>query len=521
MSVLMSEIVDNLLKYNPDFRIKHDSYVKCCRFLDSDTFKLNSDDIYLGNISDLLPNVSLNKPVNLLLFTDTDLPEYLNNNFMINYILIKQNTSSTKIFNELQDLFSFHETERICTQKLFSALCKGTNIKQLLDTCMEMLGNPLLLIDSFLYLIDYSGFSNGIDEPIWKECIATGHIPSKYINQRNFSLTIRNTIDSDIMWEVGSLNHKQLLVRIRSNNTVIAYLKVLEYNKKITKGDVTLIHSICNILALAIEKSRYSFFIPKSPVETLIINLLKGNLIAETSVEEIENQFKRNLYNNYYILSFYIKGQVPDLTTKLYHMKGLITSFFYCYYTVIYNDHVVTLIDKKKKDEPVIDTTLSDSFIQLLSDNQLTVGISRRFHNIMDISKFHIQSVKAAELGFKLNKENSPYFYNDYAVYHLFDTYSFKENLEEFCDPLILELINRDKEKGTSYALTLYNYIQNNFDVQKTSNLMNVHYNTMKYRLQKIQDILKIDLNNSNTVFHINISFRILELLGYVKLKLH
>ncbi|WP_411679385.1 PucR family transcriptional regulator [Clostridium thailandense] len=518
MSVLMSEIVNSLLKFNPDSRIKHNSYVKCCRFLNYGDFQLNSDDIYLGSISDLLPNISLNKPTNLLLFTDADLPEYLKNASMINYILIKQNISSAKIFNELQDLFSSHEMETIYTQKLFSALCKGANIKQLLDTCMEMLGNPLLLIDSFLYLIDYSGFNNSIDEPIWKECIATGHIPSKYINQRNFNLTIRNTIDSDIMWEAGSLNHKQLLVRIRSNNTVIAYLKVLEYNKEITKGDITLIHSICNILSLAIEKSRYSFFIPKSPVETLIINLLKGNMISETSVEEIENQFKRDLYNNYYILSFYIRGQVPDLTTKLYHMKGLINSFFYHYYTVIYNDHIVTLINKKSADDPLIDNALYDSFIHLLSSNQLTVGVSRCFHNIMEISKFHIQSVKAAELGYKLNKKDSPYLYNDYAVYHLFDTCSFKEKLEEFCDPLILELINRDREKGTSYALTLYNYIQNNFDVQKTSNFMNVHYNTMKYRLQKIQDILRIDLNNSNTVFHINISFRILELLGYVKL---
>lgn len=84
--------------------------------------------------------------------------------------------------------------------------------------------------------------------------------------------------------------------------------------------------------------------------------------------------------------------------------------------------------------------------------------------------------------------------------------------------PKIIPVIDRDKENGTSYTLNLYNYIKNNFDMQKTSNFMNVHYNTMKYRLKKIQDILQIDLNNSTTVFHINMSLRILELLGYLKL---
>lgn len=514
----MSEILNNLLKYTPDFKIKHDSYVKCCKFIDSGNLTLNPDSIYLGNASDVPPDISLNKPVNLLLFTDECPNECLTNNPMLNYILINKDISYMRIFNELQDLFSFHEIEITCDQKLFKALCKGYTIKQILDSCMETLGNPLLLVDSFLDLIDYSGFDDNINEPIWKECITTGHVPSKYINQRNFNLTIQNTIDSDIMWEAGFLNHKQLLARIRLNNTVIAYLKVLEYSKEITKSDITLIPTICSTLALAIEKSKYSFFIPKSPIETLIINLLKEKMISEISVEEIENQLKCHLYNNYYILSFYIKGHVPDLTTKLYHMKGLINSFFYPYYTVIFNDHIVTLIYKKNPDEPVIDNTLYNSFTQLLSDNQLTTGVSRCFHNIMEISKFHMQSVKAAELGYKLNKEGNPHFYNDYAVYHLFDTCSFKEKLEEFCDPLILQLINKDKEKGTSYALSLYNYIQNNFDIQKTSNFMNVHYNTMKYRLQKIQDILRIDLNNSNTIFQINVSFRILELLGYVKL---
>lgn len=518
MSVLIREIVDNLLKYNPDFKINQDSYVKSCRFLHCSAFPLNSDYIYLGKISDLPPNVPLNTLTNLLFFTDAYIPDYIKNNSMISYILIKEDISSTRIFNELQNLFSFHEIESICNEKLFKVLYKGANIKQLLDTCAEMLGNPLLLIDSFLYLIDYSGFDNNMNEPIWKECISTGHIPLKYINERDFNLTVQNTVDSDIMWETGALKHKQLLARIRLNNTVIAYIKILEYNKEITKSDIMVIPTICNILALAIEKSRYSFFIPKSPIETLIINLLKEKMPSELSIEEIEHQLNCHLYNNYYILSFYIKSHVPDLTTKLYHMKGLINGFFYPYNTVIYDDHIVTLVYKKTLDEPLIDNSLYNSFTKLLYDNGLTAGVSRCFHNIMEISKFHMQAVKAAELGYKLNKENSPYFYNDYVIYHLFDICSFKGNLEEFCDPLTLQLINKDKEKGTSYALSLYNYIQNNFDIQKTSNFMNVHYNTMKYRLQKIQDILQVDLKNSDTIFRINISFRILELLGHIKL---
>lgn len=518
MSVLMSEIVNNLVKYNPDFRIKRDSYVRCCKFLNNNTLALDSKDIYLVSISSLPPNISFNKIVNFLFFTNSDVPNYLKNNPMVNYISINQDISRTKIFNELQDLFFYNEYETNCAQKLFDALNKGKNVKQVLDICAEILGNPLLLADSFLYLINYSGFDDSIDEPVWKDYITTGHIPLKYINQRNLNLTVQNTITSDIMWNTSTLKHKQIIARIRLNSTVIAYLKILEYSKEITKSDIMIIPTICKTLALAVEKSKYSFFIPESPIETLMINLLKGDMISEISIEELENQFKCHLYTNYYILNFYIKSHVPDLTTKLYHMKGLINSIFHHYHTVVYDDHIVSLVNKKSTKEPVIASDLHNSFIELLSDNQLIVGVSRCFHNIMEIPKFHMQSIKAAELGYKLNKKDSLYFYNDYAVYHLLETCSFKEKIEEFCDPSILKLINDDKENGTSYALSLYTYIQNNCDIQKTSTFMNVHYNTIKYRLQKIQDTLEIDLKDSNVVFHINLSFRILGFLGYVKL---
>ncbi|QXE17601.1 hypothetical protein [Clostridium sp. 001] len=259
MSVLMSEIVNNLGKYNPAFRVKRDSYVRCCKFLNNNDLPLDSKDIYLANISNLPPNISSNKIVNLLFFTNEDVPKYLKDKPMVNYIAVNQDISKTKIFNELQDLFFHHEYKTNCAEKLFNALNEGRDVQQILNICAEILGNPVLLADSFLYLINYSGFDDSIDEPVWKNYITTGHIPLEYINQRNLNLTVQNRIAPDIMWNTSTLKHKQIIGRIRLNNTLIAYLKILEYNKEITKSDIIIIPIICNTLALAVEKSKYSF----------------------------------------------------------------------------------------------------------------------------------------------------------------------------------------------------------------------------------------------------------------------
>lgn len=66
-------------------------------------------------------------------------------------------------------------------------------------------------------------------------------------------------------------------------------------------------------------------------------------------------------------------------------------------------------------------------------------------------------------------------------------------------------------KKGTDLTRTLYLYIKNNLSPNKTADELFIHRSTLNHRLKRIESIADIDLNNSDLIFLINLSYRLLE----------
>jgi DNA-binding PucR family transcriptional regulator len=103
------------------------------------------------------------------------------------------------------------------------------------------------------------------------------------------------------------------------------------------------------------------------------------------------------------------------------------------------------------------------------------------------------------------------YIYDDYMPYHLLSLTSETANLLEVCTPELLELIEYDKTKKTEYTMSLYYFIINNLNMQRTSDILHIHYNTLKYRLQRIEEFHSLDLSSELIQLNLRLSFLILE----------
>ena len=74
---------------------------------------------------------------------------------------------------------------------------------------------------------------------------------------------------------------------------------------------------------------------------------------------------------------------------------------------------------------------------------------------------------------------------------------------------LIIEGEKYDYENQTDFYTTLATYLQNNQNAVSTSNLMFLHRNTIKYRIDKIIELTDLDLNNKDQVFNLLFSYKI------------
>lgn len=80
---------------------------------------------------------------------------------------------------------------------------------------------------------------------------------------------------------------------------------------------------------------------------------------------------------------------------------------------------------------------------------------------------------------------------------------------QNFDEELLGPLIAYDLEKNASFTETLYTYLKHFFNLQKSSSELFVHPNTVKYRLQKITELMQMDIQNPSNYSMLMLAFSI------------
>ena len=82
--------------------------------------------------------------------------------------------------------------------------------------------------------------------------------------------------------------------------------------------------------------------------------------------------------------------------------------------------------------------------------------------------------------------------------------------MDDLIDISLMNFINENNKESVD---TLRVYCSNNGDMQKTSNELHIHYNTLKYRLQKIRDLYCFDIFDTNFIIKLKLSLLALNFL--------
>ena len=77
--------------------------------------------------------------------------------------------------------------------------------------------------------------------------------------------------------------------------------------------------------------------------------------------------------------------------------------------------------------------------------------------------------------------------------------------------PAVLKLAEYDRTHNTAFTETLHMYLKKERSQSKTAAALNLHRNTLTYRLQRIRELLPADLEDDDTRLHLLLSFRFLQ----------
>lgn len=115
---------------------------------------------------------------------------------------------------------------------------------------------------------------------------------------------------------------------------------------------------------------------------------------------------------------------------------------------------------------------------------------------------------KTMEIGRKLRNDETFYTYDKLGIYEILIGLTTDENVQSYVDTLLSPLL-----QGTNKELldTLQMYLNENGNVTKTSEKLFIHRRTLTYRLQKIQELLNVNMDDAEIRFilHFCLKFRV------------
>ena len=391
----------------------------------------------------------------------------------------------------------------------------GYDLFNVLDVGRRMFDHPLVIIDRFFARVAYTG------DYIEKLGIVASNIERVPIEnltglfgENGFLNTLEN--DQPFIYSLDQYEDMRICKHIHSNGRYIARLVAHFIDPDITKGELELFLNIVKYVEMILTQySRLAINLrPADSLHNLLEKLLKNkDATADELTFALRNQsWKAGHSYSIILLEFAdcatsnaILLYVADmLEERIAHLKSIVGES--CIFCMV--NHVMGKID-------------GEEFLRFLGgvagDTGFQAGVSDTFSNLATMGNLKDYLLQA-RLALSYGKKNSPdlplYLFSHFKIDYIMDQLVGDFQVEQISHAALLTLIKYDSLSGTEYVKTLYYYLFHKCNLSVTAKALYVHRTTLIRRLEKINDLTKLSLDDMDDLIHLLVSFRI---FGFVK----
>lgn len=181
-----------------------------------------------------------------------------------------------------------------------------------------------------------------------------------------------------------------------------------------------------------------------------------------------------------------------------YHIKVL---------SLVSPEGIIVLIPYMKEDKllPMLSSIMERIGVRLM-DVPIHIGIGNVSNNLSQVKKSLEQAQQALKFAALEGKSNAIVTYAKLGALKLLLKIHDRQELECFYQETLGSLLAYDQECGANLIDTLVVFLQENGHAIKAAERLFIHRNTLKYRLQRVEEVLGLDLSNSDARITIQIA---------------
>lgn len=176
-----------------------------------------------------------------------------------------------------------------------------------------------------------------------------------------------------------------------------------------------------------------------------------------------------------------------------------------------YRDGILIITTKKKIDKTDWNKVVYDliSKINIITDD-FYIGIGNKHSSLNDLDIGINESLNALKAGEKSHQNMT--FYDNIGIYKILLPYLEDHWIQDFYLNLITPLQNYDKKNSTEILNTAISYVENDGNIKNTAISLFQHENTIRYRINKIKEILNMKDQDGDFYEQLSIAIKIYKL---------
>lgn len=327
---------------------------------------------------------------------------------------------------------------------------------------------------------------------------------------------------------------RRLVTPIVVKNEILGYVSVLETGRKLEGLDVVATQYAALVLALDITKQRAVFEAEQRAKGDLFSALLSGDYASEDQILRRASYLGYNLskprrvmvikldeaiYNNRAMLSDLEEGNAV-MDRLLHAVNRSLSRVSPQSIAARQGDEIILLAACDDSDDEFspnsttgkIALTVKQTLKQVAPELPVSIGIGCICLKLKDYQKSYDEARKALDIAMWMGKKDEIVPLSAFGLYWtLFEGNSY-DRLRKFSQSVLKPIEQYDAKRNASLLKTLVAFFDCNCSFKSTARRLFIHENTLRQRLERIENLVKLSLSNSEDRFVLQFALKIWEL---------
>ncbi|NQX46078.1 helix-turn-helix domain-containing protein [Paenibacillus tritici] len=473
--------------------------------------------IYVGNRSRLPDHAEGMEQASLMLINDAAEPSSGQPRQMYsgqNRIEFGAEEDVFEMYNQVRELF-LEEAEREQVKgRMLQACVAGKGLDAIVSAAAELMGNPVIMLDVSYKVLASSDIS-GVSDPIWSDNLHKGYCSYDFIAAVHQMTSVQNGMKSIEAYEVECSGSQvtKLVAKVRIGSKPVGNIIVLGSTRPILQKDHELAGFTAELVAAELAKNSFYRNSSQAEYEELLYGLLENEENGQRLVQESLRSGKRLRTGRLSVMVLDL-GRYEASGKYNGYLRDQLHLYFGEEHLIFYHEYMVGV---SERDSVTAKPRDNDSKMrEFLVTHQIRLGISREFTDLAECRKYYLQALKALEIGRVVWPSEPRVLYADVQLYDLLSPHA-QHDPRDVSHPALTVLREYDKKHHADLYHTLYYYLKNNQQLQKTADELFVHRNTLRYRLRQIDELIQIDLSQIDNMLRLYMSYQMTDYLDKLR----